>query len=80
MRLRILVGTVVMLVGLAVYGALAMVVATHLPQSAILEFGFYAVAGTAWVAPAALLTRWMARAAPYRPPPGTELPGSGGSG
>jgi hypothetical protein len=72
MRLRILFGTVVLLVGLGVYGALAMAIAARLPQSAIVAFGFYALAGTAWVAPASLLTRWMLRAAPFRPPPGAE--------
>jgi hypothetical protein len=72
MRLRILVGTLGLLVGLVIYGALAMAIAARLPQNALLAFGFYAVAGIAWVAPASLLTRWMVHAAPYRPPPSGE--------
>jgi Protein of unknown function (DUF2842) len=69
MRLRILVGTIILLFGLALYGVLVMAVAARLPENAALAFGFYALAGVAWVVPASLLTRWMVRARPYRPPP-----------
>lgn len=69
MRLRILFGGVGLALGLALYAVLVMAVAARLPESAVLAFGFYAIAGVAWVAPASLVTRWMLRAAPYRPPP-----------
>ena len=69
MRLRILLGTIILVAGLAIYGIAAMAVAVRLPPSAALAFGFYALAGTLWVVPAALLTRWMQGAAPHRPPP-----------
>lgn len=55
--------------GLALYAALAMALAVRLPDNAFLVFAYYAIAGVAWVAPAAYVTRWMMRAAPYRPPP-----------
>jgi hypothetical protein len=71
MRLRILVGGVGLALGLALYAAIAMAIAARLPDSALLAFTFYAIAGVAWVAPASRLTRWMLRAAPYRPPPAT---------
>jgi hypothetical protein len=69
MRLRILFGGIGLLVGLGVYAAAAMAIAVRLPQNAALDFGFYALAGLLWIFPAALLTRWMLRARPYRPPP-----------
>ena len=77
MRLRILIGTLILVVGLVLYGLAAMAIAAHLPDRAPIAFGFYALAGVAWVVPASLLTRWMLRAAPYRPP---RLPGHGPSG
>jgi hypothetical protein len=69
MRLRILFGSLLLVAGLALYALAAMVLAAHLPDSAVLAFAYYAIAGVAWVAPASLVTRWMMRAAPYRPPP-----------
>lgn len=73
MRLRILVGTLAILGGLAIYGLAVMSFAAQLlPQHWLVEGLFYAVAGIAWVWPAAWLTRWMQQAAPYRPPPGGE--------
>lgn len=70
MRLRILVGAMALVVGLALYGLAVMVLAVHvLPRSWLLEVPFYAAAGIAWVLPAARLTRWMQQAPPYRPPP-----------
>ena len=69
MRLRILFGTVALIAGLAVY---AMVVAAlgarFLPRNLLVETVFYAFAGIVWIVPAARPTRWMQRAAPYRPP------------
>jgi Protein of unknown function (DUF2842) len=71
MRLRILVGTLILIVGLAVYAALVVTVARRLlPPRLVIDMGFYAAAGVVWILPAAWLTRWMNRAAPYRPPPG----------
>jgi hypothetical protein len=69
MRLRILLGGIGLTLGLALYAGLVMALAARLPDSGTLAFGFYAIAGVAWVAPASLVTRWMLRAAPYRPPP-----------
>ena len=69
MRLRILFGSLLLVVGLALYALLAMAIATHLPDSAVIAFAYYAIAGIAWVMPASLVTRWMTRAKPYRPPP-----------
>jgi len=61
MRLRILIGTIVLLFGLVVYSGAVMALVAHLPDNAALDFTIYGIAGIAWVAPAALLTRWMAR-------------------
>jgi hypothetical protein len=69
MRLRILFGGLIITAGLAVYALLAMAVAARLPDNAAIAFAYYALAGLAWVVPASLVTRWMLRAAPYRPPP-----------
>ncbi len=69
MRLRILLGTLAMLVGLALYGLAVMAVAVRLlPAHWAVEMVFYALAGIAWVFPAARLTRWMQQAPPFRPP------------
>ena len=61
MRLRILIGTVVLLLGLALYAGAVMALVARLPDNAALAFTLYGVAGIAWVAPAAVLTRWMLR-------------------
>jgi predicted membrane channel-forming protein YqfA (hemolysin III family) len=59
-RLRILLGVVLLVAGLAVYALLAMQLAvTILPENRLVELLFYAVAGTVWLFPAARLTRWM---------------------
>jgi hypothetical protein len=69
MRLRILFGTLALILGLALY-ALAVaalgerLLSAHWAAEAI----FYALAGIAWIWPAARLTRWMQQAAPHRPP------------
>lgn len=69
MRLRILLGTVILVVGLAAYAlAVIWVAARLLPERWPIEAAFYALAGIAWIFPAARLTRWMQRAAPFRPP------------
>jgi hypothetical protein len=69
MRLRILFGSLGLTLGLALYALAAMAIAARLPENATVVFLYYAVAGIAWVVPASLVTRWMVRAAPYRPPP-----------
>ncbi|HEX4112149.1 MAG TPA: DUF2842 domain-containing protein [Stellaceae bacterium] len=71
MRLRILAGSVILILGLALYAAAVIVLARRfLPEWIAIDLVFYAGAGIAWIWPAALLTRWMSHAAPYRPPPG----------
>jgi hypothetical protein len=69
MRLRILLGSVVLVVGLALYALAVMAVAIRLlPDQWAAELAFYALAGVAWIFPAARLTRWMQQAGPFRPP------------
>jgi hypothetical protein len=70
MRLRILFGTLALVLGLAAYALSATRLALWLlPEQGWAAALFYAVAGTAWILPAARLTRWMQQAAPFRPPP-----------
>ena len=61
MRTRKLVGTIVLMVFLAVYAFAAMLVAIVLQVSGnkLAEPVFYLVAGMAWVVPAAIIVRWM---------------------
>ena len=64
MRTRKLIGTVLLLVMIAVYSLIAMVVAVALEvntTSKYIELAFYVVAGLLWVLPAALLIKWMSR-------------------
>ena len=71
MRLRILLGTIILIAGLVLYAAAMATIARHvLPDQAAVEILFYAVAGVTWIFPAARLTRWMQQAQPYHPPPG----------
>ena len=71
MRLRILLGTVILVIGLALYAAVVEVIAHRLlPARVSIEMAFYVIAGIVWLPPAARLTRWMSETAPYRPPPG----------
>ena len=70
MRLRILLGSLLLVLGLALYALAAMAAAARLlPDNQAVELAFYALAGIAWIFPAARLTRWMQRARPFRPPP-----------
>ncbi len=70
MRLRILLGSLLLVLGLALYALAVMAAATRLlPDNQAVELAFYALAGIAWIFPAARLTRWMQRARPFRPPP-----------
>jgi uncharacterized membrane protein len=66
MRTRKLVGTIVLLVFLAVY-ALAVAAAAVVLQvnsSRFVELAFYVIGGLAWVLPAGLLITWMQRPDP----------------
>ncbi|HLY58014.1 MAG TPA: DUF2842 domain-containing protein [Stellaceae bacterium] len=59
-RLRVLIGTIALIAGLAAYALLAMRLAVAiLPESTLAEVVYYGVAGTLWVWPAARLLRWM---------------------
>lgn len=62
-RQRKLVGTVILLLFLVVYSAVAALVGVAvLPASSkLLQLIFYVVAGLAWTLPAAILIRWMQR-------------------
>ena len=60
-RIRKLVGTVLLLVVLAIYSLVVMVAASAVltGTNKIVEMIFYAIAGVAWVLPAGYLIRWM---------------------
>jgi hypothetical protein len=62
-RSRKLIGTIVLLLLLAVYVTLAAVIGSgriaEAPQW--VQFAFFLTAGLAWVIPAGLLIRWMQR-------------------
>lgn len=62
-RTRKLIGTIVLLIFLALYALVAMAVAIVLQvnDSKWVELAFYIIGGLAWVIPAALLVRWMVR-------------------
>jgi Protein of unknown function (DUF2842) len=60
-RTRKLVGSVLLVVFLAVYALLAMVAATAVPinSNKLAELLYFIVAGTIWVIPAGILIKWM---------------------
>jgi membrane protein implicated in regulation of membrane protease activity len=60
-RLRKLVGTVVLTICISLYALTAMTIgAAKLPGTAWpVQLLYFAVAGLIWVAPAALLIKWM---------------------
>lgn len=60
-RIKKLVGTVLLLVVLAIYSLLVAVASTAVltGNNKIVEMFFYAIAGVAWVLPAGVLIRWM---------------------
>ncbi|MFM9846327.1 MAG: DUF2842 domain-containing protein [Hyphomicrobiaceae bacterium] len=62
-RLKKFIGTLLLLLLVAVYAFIMMIVAAAvLPHgNKVLELGFYAVAGFLWVLPAGLLISWMHR-------------------
>ena len=68
-RLRKLVGTIVLVVFIALYALTAMTIAAaKLPgTSGLVQLGFFLVAGLAWVLPALPLVTWMQK--PDRPAP-----------
>lgn len=60
MRLRILFGTLGLILGLALYALLVMRLAIAvLPEDQFVQAIFYLVTGIVWIFPAARLTRWM---------------------
>jgi uncharacterized protein YacL len=60
MRLRILFGTLGLILGLAIYALLVMRLAIAvLPENRFVEAIFYLVTGIVWIFPAAKLTKWM---------------------
>ncbi len=64
MRMRKLIGTVLLLVMITVYTLLAMIVAVTLEvntTSEWVELAYYVVAGLLWVVPAAWIIWWMSR-------------------
>ncbi len=65
-RVRKLVGTIVFLIMLTVYVLIAMAIGANYVADAhmLLQVAYFLVAGLLWVAPAALLVRWMARPDP----------------
>lgn len=62
-KTRKLFGTIVLLVFLTIYIALVAAIGSGRIAEAhgLLQFIYFLVAGLLWVAPAALLMRWMAR-------------------
>jgi cation transporter-like permease len=63
-RTRKLIGTVALLLFLAVYTVLALAVAVVLQVSTTdkwVELAFYIIAGLIWVVPAAGIVSWMSR-------------------
>ena len=60
MRLRILYGMIILLLGLGLYALAVMVVAVDfLPAQGTVELVYYLFTGTLWIYPAAKLTKWM---------------------
>jgi hypothetical protein len=64
MRTRKLIGTIVLMVMIAIYAFIAMIVAVALEvntTSKLVELAYYVVAGLLWVLPAAWIIRWMSQ-------------------
>lgn len=68
MRLRILLGTMILILGLGLYALGVVALSALVPAQWAVETLFYAAAGILWIFPAARLTRWMQQAGPFRPP------------
>ena len=60
-RLRKLVGSLAILVFLALYVSGAVLLADHLPPGRIVQFAYFAAVGILWGAPLAPLIWWMNR-------------------
>ncbi|HXJ02153.1 MAG TPA: DUF2842 domain-containing protein [Micropepsaceae bacterium] len=62
-RTKKLIGTIAILVWLAVYALIAMRVGVAILPNAgpVLTFLYYAIAGTAWIVPVGLMLPWMHR-------------------
>ena len=71
LRVRKLIGTVLLFLLIGIYALAAMMVAAVLQVggSKVAEVLFYVIAGLAWVLPAGWLIRWM-----QRPDPPTGAP------
>ena len=67
-RTKKFIGTIVMLIWLAIYALVAMGVGVHiLPHAAwYLTLAYYALAGTLWIIPIGLMLPWMHREQPNR--------------
>jgi len=65
-RTRKFIGTIALLLFLAVYALAAMMAAIVLQVSAskAVELAYYVIAGLLWVIPAGLLIKWMQHPAP----------------
>lgn len=61
MRWRTASTGVLLVVGLTLYAAGAATLAGFLPANRAIELAYYAIAGIAWIAPAAWLIAWAAR-------------------
>jgi hypothetical protein len=61
MRLRTMIGSVAILIFLAVWVRTAMVVADHLPPNQLIRFIYFVVAGVGWSLPVLPLMSWMAK-------------------
>jgi hypothetical protein len=62
-RTKKLIGTIVILIWVPVYALLAMSVGVHVLPKAnwLVEFLYYALAGTLWIIPIGLMFPWMYR-------------------
>lgn len=62
-RVRKLIGLVLMVALIVFYALIVMTVAvtTNVPDNGIVEFFYYLVTGVAWVLPAAAIIYWMQR-------------------
>ena len=65
-RVRKLVGTIILLITLPIYLLIAMAVgANHFADAhVVVQTVYFLIAGLLWVPPAALLVRWMVRPDP----------------
>ena len=63
MRLRKLIGLVLLLLLVVFYALIVMTVAvtTSVPENGVIEFFYYLITGIAWVVPAAGIIYWMQR-------------------